>query len=102
MAKVVWTEPAVSDLDAIADYIALDNPAAARQLVQRVLECVEQLERYPESGSIPPELRDSRYRQIIETPCRVFYRYDGKRVLILHVIRGERRLRTRKLRGRDR
>ena len=57
MAKIVWTEPAVSDLDAIADYIALDNPAAARQLVQRVFEHVEQLERYPESGSIPPELR---------------------------------------------
>jgi hypothetical protein len=26
MAKVVWTEPALSDLDAIADYTALDNP----------------------------------------------------------------------------
>lgn len=27
MAEVVWAEPALSDLDAIADYIALDNPA---------------------------------------------------------------------------
>ena len=37
MAKVVWTEPALSDLDAIADYIALDKPSAARELVRRVL-----------------------------------------------------------------
>ena len=36
MAKVIWTEPALSDLDAIADYIALDNPKAAHDLVQRV------------------------------------------------------------------
>lgn len=36
MAKVVWAEPALSDLDAIADYIALDNPHAARELVHRV------------------------------------------------------------------
>jgi toxin ParE1/3/4 len=25
--------------------------------------------------------------QIVEPPCRAFYRYDGKRVFILHVIR---------------
>ncbi|MFY9983120.1 MAG: type II toxin-antitoxin system RelE/ParE family toxin [Chthoniobacterales bacterium] len=101
MAKVVWTEPALSDLDAIADYIAFDNPAAASQLVQRIFEHVDQLERYPESGSVPSELRGSRYRQIVEAPCRVFYRYDGKRVLILHVMRGERQLRADELRERD-
>jgi hypothetical protein len=32
MAKVIRTEPALNDLDAIADYIALDNPSAAREL----------------------------------------------------------------------
>jgi toxin ParE1/3/4 len=26
MAELIWTEPALHDLDAIADYIALDNP----------------------------------------------------------------------------
>jgi plasmid stabilization system protein ParE len=30
MAEVIWAEPALHDLDAIADYIALDNPEAAR------------------------------------------------------------------------
>jgi len=29
MAEVTWTEPALQELDAIAEYIALDNPAAA-------------------------------------------------------------------------
>ena len=33
MAEVIWAEPALNDLDAIADYIALDNPEAARRLV---------------------------------------------------------------------
>jgi hypothetical protein len=31
----------------------------------------------------------------------VFYRYDGERVFILHVIRGERQLRPSHLRERD-
>jgi addiction module RelE/StbE family toxin len=101
MAEIIWTEPALSDLDAIADYIALDKPQAARRLVQRVFEHIEQLTTHPKSGSVPRELRGARYRQIVEPPCRVFYRYDGERVFILHVIRGERPLRPSHLRERD-
>jgi plasmid stabilization system protein ParE len=56
----------------------------------------------PESGSRPPEVRRSRYRQIVEAPCRVFYRYDGARVFVLHVMRGEQRFRKTRLTKRDR
>jgi toxin ParE1/3/4 len=97
MADLIWAEPALTDLDAIADYIALDKAQAARQLVQRVFQHVEQLIAQPDSGSKPKELRSSRYRQIVEPPCRVFYRYDGQRVYILYVMRGEMRFRKSKL-----
>src|SRR5262245_45672725 len=102
MAELIWTEPALSDLDTVADYIALDNPEAARNLLQRVFRHVEQLAKYRDSGSRPKELGTSRYRQIIEPPCRVFYRYDGKRVFVLYVTRGEMRLRRSQLVERDR
>lgn len=102
MAEVIWTEPALSDLDAIADYIALDNPEGARQLVRRVFQHVEQLSEHPKSGSRPPELKGWRYRQIVEPPCRVFYRIDGDRVYILYVMRGERLFRASRLTSRDR
>ena len=98
MAQVIWTEPALSDLDAIGDYITLQNPEAAAFLVARIIEHVGQLEAHPESGSRPVELKRSRYRQIIEPPCRVLYRYDGKSVFILHVMRSERLLRPARLR----
>ena len=97
MAQIIWTEPALSDLDAIADYIALDNPAAARKLVRRIFAHVEQLEDYPDSGSKPVELKGWRHRQIVEPPCRVFYRHDNDRAYILYVMRSERRLRRSKL-----
>lgn len=93
MAKLVWAEPALADLDAIADYIALDNPDAAARLVQRVFDHVTQLKIHPESGSKLPELERSRYRHIIEPPCRIIYRYDGRSVYIVHVMRSERLLR---------
>ena len=102
MAQVIWTEPALHDLDAIADYIALDDTQAARGLVQRVFQHVGQLAEQPESGSRPPEMRQSRYRQIVEVPCRVFYRHDGKRVFVLSVMRGEMRFRKSQLVRRDR
>jgi len=102
MAEVIWTEPALSDLDAIADYIALENPAAASELVRRVFEHVDQLTAHPESGSKPLELKRSRYRQIVEPPCRIFYRYDGKTVYVLHVMRSERLLRKNRLVSRSR
>jgi len=97
MAQIIWTEPALNDLDAIADYIAVENPQAAATLVQRVFRHVEQLKEHPESGSHPPELKHSRYRQIIEPPCRVFYRFDGDHVVILHVMRSEQLLRQHRL-----
>lgn len=100
MAEIVWSEPALGDLDAIADYIALENPTAAAALVTRVLSHVEQLADHPESGSKPQELGKSRYRQIVEPPCRVFYRHDGRKVFILHVMRSERLLRRGRLASR--
>ena len=100
MAEIIWSEPALSDLDAIADYIALENPVAASELIARIFGHVEQLADHPESGSRPQELRRSRYRQIVEPPCRVFYRYDGRKVFILHVMRSERLLRKSKLASR--
>ena len=92
MAEVIWTEPALSDLDAIADYIALENPVAAADLVGRVFSHVGQLADHPLSGPKLPELPGWRYRQIVEPPCRVIYRHDKGAVHILHVIRVERLL----------
>ena len=97
MAEIVWSEPALADLDAIADYIALENPVAASELVKRIFGHIEQLVNHPESGSRPQELGKSRYRQIVEPPCRVFYRYDEHKVFILHVMRSERLLRKDQL-----
>jgi len=93
MAKVIWTEPALIDLHEIAEYIALDKPAAAKNLVQTIFKKTERLEDFPGSGRKPPELKKSRYKEIIVNPCRIFYRLDGNNVFILYVMRSERKLR---------
>ena len=93
MAEVVWTEPALADLEAIADYIAIENPSAAGEFVRRAFAHVDKLEHHPLLGPVPSELEQSRYRQLVEPPCRIFYRYEKESVFILYVMRTERLLR---------
>jgi len=93
MAQVVWSEPALSDLDAIAEYISLDKPSAAANLVRKVFSSTDKLEKFPELGRKPPEFIKSNYLEIIENPCRIFYRIEGDTVFIIYVMRSERRLR---------
>jgi toxin ParE1/3/4 len=94
MAELIWTGPALSDLSEIAEYIALENPPAARALVQRVFSAVESLERHPASGKVPSELEGKRYREVICGPCRVFYRHSKGQIFILYIMRSERELRN--------
>lgn len=92
MARLIWTEPALNDLESIAEYIALDKPDAARRYVRRVFQAVERLSQFPKFGSIPPEVPHLPYRQVVVPPCRIFYRSEGKDILIIFVMRSEQRL----------
>lgn len=101
MAQIIWTEPALSDLDAIAEYIALDKPSAAIHLVQKVFSSTDRLEQFPESGRKPSELKKSKYLEIIVNPCRIFYRNVDDKIYILYVMRSERKLRKYILNARE-
>lgn len=101
MACIIWTEPALRDLDEIADYISLDKPAAASRFVQRVFERIEQLADHPKSGSVPLELKGTPYRQLVVPPIRIFYRVQDAEVYIVSVMRGERLFQNKNLFERD-
>lgn len=93
MAEIIWTEPALDNLNDVAEYIALTNFSAAQVLVQNIFNKIERLKLFPESGRTPPELANLRYREVVVNPCRVFYKTDGNNVVILHIMRQERDLR---------
>ncbi len=93
MVEVIWTEPALENLNDIAEYIHLSNPLAASRLVENVFNSIQRLELFPESGRTPKELEELNYREVVVNPCRVFYKIDAGSVYILHVLRQERDLR---------
>jgi toxin ParE1/3/4 len=90
MARLIWTEPALADLDRIADYISLDKPEAARKLVHRVFEKVGALTEFPELGPCPPEFQGTGYRHLVVAPLRIFYRVEADTIFIVYVMRGEK------------
>ena len=94
MARLTWTEPVLRELEAIADYIALESPEAARRTVRTIFDRAQQLEQFPESGREPPELPGSRYRELIIGMFRMFYRVDStgseRIVYVVHLMRSER------------
>lgn len=100
MARVIWTEPALQDLDQIADYISLDNPVVAKKLVQDAFDRVERLNQHPKLGKSVQELEESVYRELVVSPCRIFYRQENDVVYIIHVMRVEQLLRIDLLKSR--
>jgi toxin ParE1/3/4 len=93
MAEIIWTKPALEDVNDIAEYIALSHLQSAKDLVAKIFDKVERLEEFPSSGKKPLELTNLNYREIVVNPCRIFYKIDKDKVFILHVMRQERDLR---------
>lgn len=91
--KLVWSDPAVSDLEAIRDYIAHDSDRYAAQFVARIVEAAERLETFPELGRRVPEALDAvNVREVLFQSYRIIYRAESKRVLILAIVHGSRNL----------
>jgi len=47
MIRIVWLQAALDDLRDIHDYIARDNPAAARRIIATVRDDVKLLQQHP-------------------------------------------------------
>lgn len=101
MAQVIWTESSLDDLSQIADYIALDDPQAARRLVRRVFAKAALLQDFPEIGPIPRDLPNTRYRHLVIKPLRLFYRIEDATIFVIYIMRSERLLKLSDLSDRE-
>ncbi|MBI2761329.1 MAG: type II toxin-antitoxin system RelE/ParE family toxin [Chloroflexi bacterium] len=82
MAAVIWTAPALEDLDEICAHIADDSPRQAVLFAHRVFQSTERLGAFPKSGRVVPEFSQADVREIIFERYRIVYRIDGDSVRI--------------------
>lgn len=91
---VLLSHGAEQDLEAIHDYIAeFDGVTHANHVLDRLMEVVDGLARFPERGSYPKELLAlgiKEYRQTAFKPYRVIYRVSGTQVVIYLIADGRR------------
>ncbi len=87
---IVWTDRALSDLEAIADYIARDNHTAAERWIMKLIAVAEKAATAPLAGRRVPELANNMVREIFLRTYRIVYRVVMDRVEILTVFEGHR------------
>jgi toxin ParE1/3/4 len=90
-----WAASAERDLNDIIEYIARDSIAVALEKLNSIRREVEVLSRFPRKGRIIPELKNhnvTKYREVIYSPWRIFYKIENKTVYIMAVIDGRRNI----------
>jgi toxin ParE1/3/4 len=92
--RVVWSPRAVEDLEAIAQYIAIDSNAYAAAVVQTILNSSRRFSQFPFSGRIVPEFADQNIRESFAFNYRIIYRIENQVVTVATVIHGKRLLKN--------
>ena len=91
MARLTITESAQADLREIRDYIAKDNPAAARRVVERLRTQARKLAAMPGIGRSRKGLRPDLFSFPVGRHV-LFYRPQPGGIVLVRVIHGARDL----------
>ena len=88
--RVRWLRIALENLNAEAEYIAQESPAASARTVQQILKAVNQLQRFPalgRAGRVP----GTRELVVSRTPYIIPYRVRQGHIEVLRVFHAARR-----------
>ena len=88
MIEIVWSPQAIEDLRSIQLYIGRDSPRYAGLVVRKLVDAVERLAAFPESGRVVPEIGDAGMREVLWRNYRIVYRLGGGTVEIVTVFHG--------------
>jgi plasmid stabilization system protein ParE len=80
--KIIWTEKASTDVEAIVRYIARRNPKASSRIGLGIYDRAQILLQHPEAGTILEELRDGGWRKLIYRRWKIIYTIRSDDVII--------------------
>jgi toxin ParE1/3/4 len=91
VGRVVFTPRARADLDDIWLHVALDNPAAADRLIDRIVARCQGLADHPQLGPARPEIAPDA-RAIVVGDYLALYRVAGSDAVVVRIAHGARQL----------
>ena len=80
--KIVWTERASGDVEAIVRYIARRDRNAAGRIGVGTYDRVQILQQNPEAGSILDELRAGGWRKLIFRRWKIIYTIRDETIIV--------------------
>ena len=86
--KLIITPGAESDLEAIGDFIARDNPRRAISFSLELRARCRELVRFPNRFPIAGRVAGSVVRRCVHGRYLIFYRVDEDAVRVLHFLNG--------------
>ena len=89
--RVTYASAARRDLDAIIDYISLEDRAAAERVFYAISDSVSRLGDYPNMGHVG-RVPDTRELSVTGLPYIVVYEVSAEAVTVLAVFHGARDL----------
>ena len=92
MVKVIWTEFAIEDLRLIHEYISKDSERYADRFIEKLIERVDQIENFPNSGRVVPEFNLQTIRELIEGNYRIIYKTSAGQIAIVRIHHAARQL----------
>ena len=81
---IVWSPRAIEHLAHLREYIARDNPNAAKRIASALLEAIERLAQLPNLGR-PGRVAGTRELVVPGTPYIIPYRLRGDRLEVVAV-----------------
>ncbi len=90
--RVRWTERARAHLLDVFEYIAADDPRAARALLQRIRAATDALRTQPRIGRMVPEVGHEAVRERIVPPYRIVYVVEARAIDVIGVYHSKRDL----------
>jgi plasmid stabilization system protein ParE len=88
--KVILTDAAEVDLEAIGDWIERDSPDRALTFVRELRRACETLADTPHGFALVPRYEHTGVRRRVHGNYLVFYRILGDVIEVLHVLHGAR------------
>ncbi|MFP4148304.1 MAG: type II toxin-antitoxin system RelE/ParE family toxin [Nitriliruptoraceae bacterium] len=90
MPRFVLSHEAITDLRDIYDYIAADDPVAARRVLEDIRTAIRRLADHPGLGHLREDLADEALRVWTVHSYLVIYRPDARPLQIVRVLSGYR------------
>ena len=93
MKSIIWSHNSETDLDEIFEIISQDSPKNAINFIKGLVQSVEKILLFPNSGRVVPEFSIAHIRELQYKDYRIVYSVMEDVVLILTVFNGHKEIR---------